>query len=111
MILKILLIVCFVIFALSLIFYALLASGLHKAKNESTLQIIIIFAQCFILPVLYYIIGAVALFGNKSWAWVFIIIGGIVVILLNFNNVGFRFIHVGLYLGALLVRFLEKLKG
>ena len=108
-ILKILLILCFIVFAASLIFYALLAWGLPKAKNENAIQVALVFIQCFILPILYYIISAIALFTNKNWVWGFVIIGGLVIVLLNVSNVGFRFIHTGLYSFALLTYFLKKL--
>ena len=108
-ILKILLMISFFVFALALTFYALSALSLPKAKNENTVQIIIAFTQCFILPILFYITGTVSLFSNKSWVWGFIIIGGIFIVLLNLPNVALRFIHIGIYILVLLTYLLKKL--
>jgi len=105
---KILLSSCFMIFVAALIFYALSALSLPKAKNENTIQIAIVFSQCFILPILFYTIASISLLSGKSWEWGFIIIGGIIIVLLNLPNVALRFIHLGLYLLALVVFFLNK---
>ena len=98
-ILKILLTVVDIIFAVVLIFYALMASSfMFKGKNSNAVQDIIVFIQYGIIPIVFYIISAVALIQNKPWSWGFVLIGGIVVILLTIDVLPLRPFYIGIYL-------------
>ena len=98
-ILKTLTIVIYGVFASVLMFYSLMAlSFMFKGKNSNAIQEILVFIQHIILPISFYIIGAVALGYNKTWSWGFILIGGIIVIMLNLSVIPMRSIHIGIYL-------------
>ena len=105
---KILLIASFIIFALILIFYGLLGwSVISQGKIGNVFNIVLIFMQHFILPIIFYILGAIFLIFSKKWAWNFIITGGIIIVFLNLPNIALRFIHLSIYLLALLTYFLK----
>lgn len=97
-ILRILLSIIYFIFAVILMGYALtILSFMFEAKNSNAVQNIIIFIQYEIIPIAFYLIGAVALSQNKAWSWGFVFIGGIVVILLTINVLPLRPFYIGLY--------------
>lgn len=97
-ILRNLIIILYILFAVVLIIYALMASEfMFKGKKSNAVQDIIIFIQYGILPIAFYTIGAVALIQNKAWSWGFVLIGGVIVILLTINVLPLRPLYIGIY--------------
>lgn len=107
--LKMMVIVLYSVFATALIFYALTAlSFMFKGKNSDATQEILAFIRYCVLPISFYVIGAVALSYSKSWSWTFVLIGGIIVVTLNLSVIPLRFIHIGIYVLSLFAYLLKK---